>query len=396
MSEDKKWLDTVIPKIAEGIGSHVEDVRYELVKSLRSLMSYIYFVCVKYTNNLNQMSEECSFVIKKSTGCDSVSVGPQFSNEILFYQMYRRLDENFPRYFYSHEPLQLTSTDWVIAFEDVGKLGFEACPYNYDAPYEYILAVVRELGRFHAKGYVMKEKNRAEFFRIVGKIKETRYDETTGKWLKGFINYLPIRAVEYLRDHGHDPNFCNKMEAVLSNAFKNVMTRVAEPSEPLSTICHGDATLNNVFFKTRDDGQFDAMLIDFALLRYGTPVIDLSTFLYLSCTNSMMREKFFDILTVYHTELTNRLLQEGFRDIRKYSYNAILDDYKRGCVFGFVIASFYLPVLMGIAPNLEMTYLDDTEFFIKQSKECGGEKMSAIFAEMLLQISDLGGLDHIL
>lgn len=78
----------------------------------------------------------------------------QFHNEILFYRMYSRPDDNLPRCFYVDEKLP---TDSVIALEDVSKRGYYPCPHKYDVPLEYTLMAMREIEQFHGKGYVMKE-----------------------------------------------------------------------------------------------------------------------------------------------------------------------------------------------------------------------------------------------
>lgn len=93
---------------------------------------------------------------------------------------------------------------------------------------------------------------------------------------KLLINSQATRAVKYLRNHNYDAIFCDKMEALLSNAFDEVMMKIIKPLEPLSTLCHGDFILNNILFKVEDDEQQRTMLIDFALLTYLTPVVDLS------------------------------------------------------------------------------------------------------------------------
>ncbi|EGI63190.1 hypothetical protein G5I_08427 [Acromyrmex echinatior] len=170
-------------------------------------------------------------------------------------------------------------------------------------------------------------------------IQEIRYD-VKNEW-KNFINVNATRA-EYLRNHDHDVTFCDKMEALLSQVFDKVMMKIVEPREPLSTLCHGNFTLGNILFEIKN-GKHDAILIDFALCRYSTPVVDLSTYICLCCSNEMMKDKFFEIMRVYHNALKKYLLEAGVSNIEKYSYKALLDDYRRGGLFGFISASFFLP-----------------------------------------------------
>ncbi|KYN36629.1 hypothetical protein ALC56_08419 [Trachymyrmex septentrionalis] len=221
------------------------------------------------------------------------------------------------------------------------------------------------MGRFHGKGYVMKELQCEKFFDIMKQIQEIRFDAKY-EW-KSMMNVNATRAVEYLRNHGHDVTFCDKMEALFSQAFDNVMMKIAEPREPLSTLCHGDFTLGNILFKTEND-KYDAMLIDFALF--------------------------------YHNALKKYLLEAGVSNIEKYSYEALLDDYRRSGLFGFIIASFYLPIVRGyytidIEQLAHVIYVDrGNNAFAFEMKQCGGDEISKILADMLLYLVDLGCLTY--
>lgn len=301
--------------------------------------------------------------------------------------MYAQPSENFAKCFYANERPPIDS---VIALENVNKRGYCPCPYMYDVPLEYTLAAFREIGRFHGKGYVMKELQREKFFDIVKRIQEIRYD--TPHEYKYFIDIIATRAVKYLRKQGYDATFCNKTEALLSQAFDKVMMKTVESREPLSTLCHGDFTSSNILFKMENGGHH-AMLIDFAFCRYSTPVVDLSTYLCLYYSNEVRKDKFFEIMRVYHDSVKEYLLEAGVSNIKKYSYEALLDDYRRGGLFGFVIASFFLAILKGYCDTREIVSIEIVESG-KLMKQCGGDELSKILADTLLHLKDLGCLKY--
>jgi len=107
------------------------------------------------------------------------------------------------------------------------------------------------------------------------------------------------------------------------------------------------------------------------------------------------KDKFSEIMRVYHDTLEEYLLEAGISDIEKYSYDALLDDYKRGGLFGFVIASHFLPILMGYVID-DMDQLTKEGFIegAKRNKQLGGDEMSKILADMLLHLRDLGCLKY--
>ncbi|KYM87851.1 hypothetical protein ALC53_03286 [Atta colombica] len=308
--------------------------------------------------------------------------------------MYAQPNENFAKCFYIDERPPFDS---IIALENVNEQGYYSCTYpcKYNTPLEYTLAAMREIGRFHGKGYVMKELQREKFFAIVEQLQEIKYDRMINENRIIFLNLTATRAVEYLRNQGYDTAFCDKTEALLSNAFDKVMMKAVESREPLSTLCHGDFVLDNILFKMENNGQYRAILIDFAFLRYTTPVVDLSTYLCLSCSNEVRKDKFFEIIRAYHDALKEYLLEANIWDSEKYSYEALLDDYKRDGLFGFVIASSYLPILMGYLKKGNLTCINEfeNEERAKQNKQLGGNKISKILADMLLHLRDLGCLE---
>ncbi|EZA55348.1 hypothetical protein DMN91_004502 [Ooceraea biroi] len=402
MSRDEdcdRWIKETMTNVIETLGVNKDDAHYELATSTDIYSSTMHYVTVKFKSKTSSENEEYALILKRPMQIEIIRelfrVDFQFHNEILFYQTYARPGDNFPRCFYTAER---PPTDSVLALENVTKSGYHAYPQGYNAPLEYTLAAMREIGRFHGKGYVMKKLQREEFFGIVERIQEGRYDlKMSDNYLRPFFNCMAPRAVEYLRRQGYDPVFCDKTETLLSDAFDRIMLKTVQPQEPLSTLCHGDFTLNNMLFKAEGDGQYRAMLIDFALIIHATPVVDLSTYLCLSCSNEIRKEKFPEIMRAYHDALKEYLQDAGIWDAKKYSYDAIVENYVKGSLFGFVIASFYLVILMGrctVGPE-QLVHIDTTEFAM-MCKEAGGDEMSKILADMLLELKDLGCLKHLL
>ncbi|XP_029173488.1 uncharacterized protein LOC114942316 [Nylanderia fulva] len=312
-------------------------------------------------------------------------------NEILFYSTYARPDENLARCYYVHEQ----ACDSVIALENVNARGYYHCPFTYDPPLEYVITAMREIARFHGKGYVMKELQREKFFNIANQLRETKFPIDMVQERKNFLKTIVMRTVNYLRSNNYEKEFCDKMAALISNTYGN-MTKILETVEPLSTTCHGDYVLTNLLFKKEDDGQLRGIPIDFAEWKYARPVVDLSTFLCVSCSTEMRRYKFFEFIRVYHNELKKYLSDAGIWNAEKYSYDVFLDDFKRGAFFGLIIASYFLPVLWGYS-KLDIEMLA-TKGYMESAKECsqaGGDKMSKIITDVLLHLRDLGCLENV-
>ncbi|XP_039304163.1 uncharacterized protein LOC105202091 [Solenopsis invicta] len=400
MSQDfQRWFDEMMPKIINNLGPNVDNARYELLESNNNfIMSNLYRVRLQFENKRNGQKEELSMILKRPMlGFSQLAhIDLQFRNEILFYQMYTRPNEIYARCIYAEEKPPIDS---IIALENVNERGYYSCPYPYDPPLEYTLAVMRELGRFHGKGYVMKERQREKFFDIVARIQHVRYIKRVGNLYEHHLNIKTLRVIEYLRNQGYDAIFCDKMEALLSNAFDEVMMKSVQPSEPLATLCHGDFTLSNMLFKTEDDGQYRLLLIDFALITYSTPVIDICTYLFICCSNEVRKDKFSEIMLAYHDALKEYLWEAGIKDIEKYSYNALMDDFRKSALFALPLMCNFSPILWGyLNPKIlvqEIIDLGPVES-AKKRKYVGGDKVSKLLADALLHLRDLGCLNHIL
>lgn len=436
----REWFDGILPKITENLGEEYRQTEYQLSVPVDSFyLSSTYFVNIrpkptrvgegreaaadgeedgkKKHKKKNEETEEeqqqpqtrpkeetkpgINIVVKRPSQNEAmrqmIQSDQQFHNEILFYRRYAGSCEGLdvPRSVYLEEK---PPSDSVIALEDVTERGYRLSPWKYDVPLEYTFAAMREIGRFHGHGYLMKERRREEFFDIVRGIQETRYELTPDNTLHEYVNLMSTRAVEYLRERrGYARNFCDPLERFLERAFENVMLPGVRVDEPLATFCHGDFTLNNTLFKKGPAGELKATFIDFALCRYGSPIIDLSTYFCLCCPKQLRQPEFGLVLRAYHDALTQFLAEHGIVDDPRFTYEAVYNDHSRRGLFGFVIASFYLAIQMG---KVEISPEDVGRMGAEEAAElqrgAGGDEISEILADMLLALKELGCLDHVL
>jgi len=397
MSSEKncqKWLEETMASIIETLD--VTDARYELEEFNDTFASIMHYVTLKYKNR-DGKDAELAMLLKKAKQTEAeirqiFKLERQFHNEILFYQKYTRPADNFPRCFYINEqPL-----NEIIVLENVCKSGYRSCPHMYDPPLEFTFAAVRELARFHGRGYVMKELHPEKFSDILGQIQRIRYYPEC--MIRPYLKIMAPQAVDYLRRQDYDSVFCDKMEALFANAFEDLVMKLVQPLEPLSTLCHGDFLISNMLFKPENSGKYRAMIIDMGLIMLATPVVDLSTFLCLHCTSETLRKSFPEIMWAYHDVLREYLQEAGIWDADKYSYDVFLENYVQGGFFGFLIASFFSAIIMGRCSDFQpgqLAIMDPIEFKNTCTKG-GGDKVSKILADKLLYLKDLGCLKHLL
>ncbi|XP_057326425.1 uncharacterized protein LOC130668031 [Microplitis mediator] len=404
--EIKKWVEeNIIDKVVLKLNKKSSNVSLKISFPEKNfLLSSIIFAELKFSNNLNPSENEedtVNLVIKRPSllelSNNILHLDALFHNEILFYEKFLKnefINKNeFPRCFYTAED-KSDFARTVIVMEHIEYMGYEVYSKSSDVPFEYIISAMQAIGRFHAMGYVMKINKPSDFMEIVNDLKEYRFfpEEMFGK----FINLVSVRPVEWLKKKNYDPIFIDKMEKFLTNAFENVMFDAVKPIEPLAVLCHGDFTKNNIFFRNTNRG-LESMLIDFAMLRYSPPSIDISTFLYLHCSREDRNKRFTDIFKAYHDAIINYLQENGIKSLENYSYINFLNDYKRHAMFGYIIAIFFLPVIRGSSSlSAEEAKNFDAEKMSQTIKEVGGDVFSEELANVLLDIRECGYLDHVL
>ncbi|XP_015174530.1 PREDICTED: uncharacterized protein LOC107065391 [Polistes dominula] len=346
----------------------------------------------KLANHLRDDFDKFEYELKQPEDSIFASV----HNEIMFYRNFATENDNYPKCIYIDVGESYQTT---LILEDVSHRGYTLHPQKIDLPMDDIIAVMKEIGRFHAKGYVMKEQQPDKFFKIINDIQECRYDENDKETFHHFnylINFVSHRPVAYLREHNYDRNVCDKLEKFFKNAYDNITLKTIKPVEPLAVFCHGDFTINNMLFN-KTEREAPVLLIDFALIRYGSPTIDLSTFLCLSCINQVKCNNISMVLRAYHDELTRYLKENGLTNLDKYSYEAFYNDYVENVLFGFIIATFFLHMLVNKDfPKIPVLLDKSIEEISDLVFVSGGDNVSKLLADLLLDLKEIGCFNHVL
>jgi len=136
----------------------------------------------------------------------------------------------------------------------------------------------------------------------------------------------------------------------------------------LKTICHGDPWFNNMMFKYKDGKKLDDIIfIDFQLVGYVSPTLDLVYFLA-SSTTGQLREKYLPhILTLYHTTFISMVNRLGV--MVDFSYEDLLEDFRKARLHGLNFALSALPAILAEKPEDIL----DTEEWAKALNETDEE-----------------------
>ncbi|XP_015368533.1 PREDICTED: uncharacterized protein LOC107165001 [Diuraphis noxia] len=245
----------------------------------------------------------------------------QFHNEILFYERIapfllasgsQRIGRGTTtptlcRYFYGRNDCEEQAHRDVIVLENETVRGYRTAVtgHRLSLDFDHLIVALRALAKFHGLSYKAKNENIVEFMEMVADVRETHWSEV-GEWIlqPSVLQGLFSVAIERLKERHISGDGCGDDEVKWITRFQTEMLadtmkslrRVVVPTEPIAVLCHGDFNRNNLLFRYDDGGRpVDALAYDLATIRYGSPALDLSFFLYMN-TDRRTRDDHWDAL----------------------------------------------------------------------------------------------------
>lgn len=244
--------------------------------------------------------------------------------------------------------------------------------------------------RFHGLSFRAKYQKPVIFDRMMADIKETQLHKDDWVMPNGIfiISGLLSTVLERLVERGDiDDSRVHHFRTKFLKNMKLTLNRVMCTHGPLAIMCHGDFNRNNMMFRYDDVGRpVDALAFDFATIRYGSPVLDLSFFLYMN-TNRRLREEYWDeLLDTYCVALAEAVsdVADVVRVPDRSQLDAEMCEYG---IYGLVHISFFRRIMMDEnASNVDLLSIDifDRQVFLNILQLYGGDKATDAIADAVL------------
>ncbi|XP_065224227.1 uncharacterized protein LOC135848275 [Planococcus citri] len=406
---EKNWLDNVLSNLCTsrvdifGEESTYQEFEHdepnENKSSLDGFCSNQFYGKIIYKDKHGNIRKSKPVVVKRALKIQRKKITLSFSfiNESNFYTKVipalSSLDVSFsslfPEFYHGEMVFNTEGDQSTIILENLKAKGYKMAEKKSFLCYQHLSLMMRKLGRFHAYSYKAKKSIPDLFYPLAN-----NFLETSRELNKESLDILEIegqRGLEYLQQDPTYAEYIPKLQKILeksSEIFTKILTD--GKANPLSVIVHGDYLRNNVMFKYEKDIPNDLMIIDMATLRYGSPVLDLATVLYMNADQET-RDKYWDSLTDdYYTAL-----KETFVENEVPSKNEILAEFIDKSFFAYLIAADFLMHLIA-ADNNEffgvdfyevrpdtITREDAIEFELKLGGKLATEAMSNILKDMI-------------
>lgn len=159
-----------------------------------------------------------------------------------------------------------------------------------------------------------------------------------------------------------DTKYERKMKEFAESAVFDRMIDFVKPSEPYSVISNGDAWTNNFLFLYEGPSAKDVRMIDFQLSRYGSPILDLSFFMYSVMTKELYDLHYRDLLNSYYGGLSNMVRDLGSNPDKIFPFEVFENEVKSVSTYGFGMSLESVPLSMmdeSEAPDIDLIDGDD-------------------------------------
>lgn len=243
--------------------------------------------------------------------------------------------------------------------------------------------------------YRAKFYNPAGLATLVSNIKETRLLDDNDWMIRG--NGLPEMfsvILEKLTEYrgGYEDERLRRFRVELLGDPLKTLRRTMMPSEPLAVLCHGDFNRNNMMFSYDVDGRpVDMLVFDMATVRYASPVIDLSFFLYMN-TDRQTRDVHWDeLLDTYCAALAAALsdVSDVVRVTNREQLNAEMSEY---AFYGMAHVLFFKRVMVTetfTTNPIEELVNTDNEHMLRMWMSFGGDKATDLIVEAFQHFIDV-------
>ncbi|KAG8301219.1 uncharacterized protein LOC124370047 [Homalodisca vitripennis] len=208
---------------------------------------------------------------------------------------------------------------FTVVLEDLREQGFKNVSKAKMLDLDHSRLYFKTAATLHALSFVVN-KNNPSLLETIGK--EKIY--TNGLDISNIIKSHIRNGLKCLSECTEQIERFKKYIKLLKDAITNLWDLLVEalkPSAVLNTINQGDSWTINMMFKYDEGGNVcDMRLLDFQLLRYGSPVNDLVFFIWSSATHEVRSHGLEELYNLYVETFNNKLRDLNCKETISYEY----------------------------------------------------------------------------
>lgn len=260
------------------------------------------------------------------------------SNEV---QVYKEIIPFFKKYLKDNDATLFNPDDWwtpkvyfadtgifpalgdgketLVALENLKASGYRMGP-KIDLDEAHLRLMIKNIALYHSLSYALRIRQDPKLDELASKLESFSFMSKNGEEFESYKRLFIVGMGRFfnLIDKDSKYHFSQNFLADVKNfkgkffaAPMQQMEKFLKLDDTFSIILHGDYVRNNVLFKYDQAEGFDnptgIKMYDFQEIRFATPAIDISFFMYMNMHQSQRDELWEPLLQYYHDTLTASL-----------------------------------------------------------------------------------------
>lgn len=211
-----------------------------------------------------------------------------------------------------------------------------------------------------------------------------------GNGLPDMFSIILEKLTEYRG--GYEDERLRRFRVELLGDPLKILRCTMKPTEPLAVLCHGDFNRNNMMFSYDSRGRpVDMLAFDMATVRYASPAIDLSFFLYMNTDRSTRDVHWDELLDTYCSALAAAV--SDVTDVVRVPNREQLDaEMSEFAFYGMAHVLFFMRVMVmdtfTMSPVEEMVNTDNDDL-LRMWMSFGGDKATDLIVDAFQHFIDV-------
>ncbi|KAL3288016.1 hypothetical protein HHI36_002468 [Cryptolaemus montrouzieri] len=330
--KQKSWVEEVL-KEKNFNKIEIEFPDFDPNGGQSSLMSFVKVLAEK-----NGEKSIFDLIIKRGRddGCDPLNLKLIYVNEVYFYSQIVPCFEKFakgknvvPFENIPHCYGTITQEEqYVIVLENLKPKGFRLHNLHEPMDIDHVRLVVEAYAKWHAFSFALRDQQPWCFDELAQCSQEIRNCK-----IKDFViptTQREIDAVIEIYEKKKDSVMAEKLRALKVNCFQSLKDYYsANDDEDYLVIRHGDCWMNNFIFQYKENQTTPekVAVIDWQLSMMGSPMLDLTHFLFYACSRKEL-DQLDDIINFYYDNLSKNILNLGSDPMKCYPKERLIQSFK--------------------------------------------------------------------
>ncbi|XP_017785243.1 PREDICTED: uncharacterized protein LOC108568578 [Nicrophorus vespilloides] len=274
-----------------------------------------------------------------------VPIRTSFLREIDFYeniypvmdefQKEKGIEDRFESIPKLYKSIQMDKEE-IIVLENIREHGFQLWDRMNQFDDAHFQMLFKEYAKFHAISFALQHYKLEKYYDL----SKDLFDMfTPGIFSFEFFTAYQM-SIEQIKNFYQDDEIKRDLSQLKDNVMKYFEHIINNKGKQV-VITHGDCWSSNMMFKYNDQNNpekpTDLRLLDFQLVRKGSPVLDLSNFFYAGAPKHLLN-KLDHYLKYYHSVLSKQLKMFGIEVEHFITFEELKNDWKIYSKFGYLKA----------------------------------------------------------